>query len=1694
MTSAKIRSVHHGQTCRPTIRHLSFRATLALAAGMSALAAANAQVSSATSNTQEVPFTVARGSATFASSGNSGTVTQTTRRAVLDWSRILLQAGETLNFVQPDSQSITLNRSSGSAAFQIDGTINANGQVWLLNPNGTVIGATGRVNAAGFLATTANIDADAFMDSTGRFVFSGATEAAITNYGQINVPSGYAVLAGRNVANISSSATNEALISARLGKVALGGGRDFTIDFAGNGLVSFLVADPASATVSNFSNSVSNSGRILADGGTILMTVRSAVDIIGNVINNKGIVQAQTVNNNGGVITLDAGPRGQIFVDSSSSGNTSVGGVIDATGAGGVNGGNITLVADALYIGAASKIDVSGESGGTINLVLPVNSVSATDSVPPNQNARTELNIASGAQLLANAGTNGTGGKINLRGDLANSQSLMRISGILQADGGTSGGDGGTIDIQAYRLEQRMEASARAKAASGLAGNINITSASIDVLGMTPLSLGDDTVAANVPLGFSFNYNGQDYNSVDVSSNGFLTFGSLNGNSYCCNGLPLDNAGTPRNSVFALWNDLIDLTNPYYTTIVLPDGSKRFILGYYGTREFYNSSSNSFEIVLDQNGRIQFNYGDIKILNHSVTAGVTRTGPTEFTELFRGTQDATTGLLDTSLLAGFANKSFEYNNGAFQLLSSVPMVPKGNTKILASQVETWLNSGTNVTLRAQNQTSTTTGGTATTVGTATTGATSTVDGNVTIYAFNNKSAGPLTKLSLGATGDVVIASGVDITAQSGLSVALQSDSNQNGSGSVKLAGTINTGETAQTGNAASILINGNVKLGGNSALVSQGAIVVTGDIRRDASSSTPINLAIKAGALSSGSIDLGQTGQLDLTPIGITGRDSEIKGAIVAASLTKSGNGPLSLFGDNVGLGAITIRNGTLWVAPTSNLGTGTLTLGDSTLVDSNGNGERILRLAAPQDIEISQPITLAGNSRIEAAGRLTLSGAINGNHGLTVYGKSDITLNAAIGVSSPLATFTSYSEKTLTLGSGATIKTVGDIKITAARRFVNTATDVAPLKPGTRWLIGSGNTNPFGGDTPDVIGGLLHDFRVYGLSQEQALGSVPLPVLPSGNGLAYSLQPSLSLSVTGGITKTYDGSTAIPTGPITFVGNGLLANDQFTVSNVTGSFASADAGTHAISFPGLVISTTDSSGKPVFGYQIDASGIIGSITPATLAIIADALSIVYGTAVPALTFTSRGFVGTDSASLLTGSLSRAPGLDAGRYAIGLGTLSAGRNYNINFTGADLVINQRALSAALAGSISRIYDGTAFATLAANNYVLTGFVDGEGASVTRTQGVYDSKDVGTGKTVTVSLQSGDLTANGATRLSNYILPTTATGNIGSITPATLAIIADALSIVYGTAVPALTFTSRGFVGTDSASLLTGSLSRAPGLDAGRYAIGLGTLSAGRNYNINFTGADLVINPSVTSVVASVTSSVTAPKVPTPVTPVAAPAPKAPTPVAAPTPAPASAPAPARSTPAPAAPAPAAPAASAPAPAPASTPASAPAPAPAPAPEPAPAPAPAPEPAPAPAPAPEPAPATPAPSTPPAPAPAAASPPASGQPAPPAVEAPVAIASAPPPVAVVAVAAQQVDSSPPSPVATQPDPAPADPADESDPVLQLASGPTEITAAVSQTKGALQQLSPEIFMTTRVTPKPALKSIGTPRYSMLGLSM
>lgn len=81
-------------------------------------------------------------------------------------------------------------------------------------------------------------------------------------------------------------------------------------------------------------------------------------------------------------------------------------------------------------------------------------------------------------------------------------------------------------------------------------------------------------------------------------------------------------------------------------------------------------------------------------------------------------------------------------------------------------------------------------------------------------------------------------------------------------------------------------------------------------------------------------------------------------------------------------------------------------------------------------------------------------------------------------------------------------------------------------------------------------------------------------------------------------------------------------------------------------------------------------------IAPATLTVTVNAQSKRYGQADPDLTFGASGWQGTDGVSLLTGGLIRTAGENVGNYAIGAGTLSAGGNYTISCTPANLTISK----------------------------------------------------------------------------------------------------------------------------------------------------------------------------------------------------------------------------------------------------------------------------------------------------------------------------------------------------------------------------------------------------------------------------------
>jgi len=135
---------------------------------------------------------------------------------------------------------------------------------------------------------------------------------------------------------------------------------------------------------------------------------------------------------------------------------------------------------------------------------------------------------------------------------------------------------------------------------------------------MTPLNLGDDNTR-NVALGFEFDYWGQTFSDVWVSSNGFVSFQS--GNHLCCNGQPIEMA--QRNTIYAYWSDLISYTgNPYYRR---DDGS--ILFGWYGVNEYGTNNSSTFEIGLFADGKIQLNFGNLGFSGYrDFTAGLT--GPT----------------------------------------------------------------------------------------------------------------------------------------------------------------------------------------------------------------------------------------------------------------------------------------------------------------------------------------------------------------------------------------------------------------------------------------------------------------------------------------------------------------------------------------------------------------------------------------------------------------------------------------------------------------------------------------------------------------------------------------------------------------------------------------------------------------------------------------------------------------------------------------------------------------------------------------------------------------------------------------------------------------------------------------------------------------------------------------------------------
>ncbi|WP_397407407.1 filamentous hemagglutinin N-terminal domain-containing protein [Polaromonas sp.] len=283
---------------------------------------------------------VAAGGASITSGASTTTITQSTASTVINWQSFGIAAGQTVQFVQPGSTSVALNRVLGADPSSIMGNLSANGRVFLLNPNGVLFGSGASVNVGGLVASTMSLSDAKFM--AGDYSFTDAGSGSVVNQGNITAADGgYVALMGKTV-------SNQGVISARLGSVVLAAGNAVTMDVAGDGLLNVSVAQGAVNAL------VENGGLIRADGGNVLLTAQAAGNLLQTAVNNTGVIQAQAIGNRNGTILL---------LGDMQSGTMSVGGTLDASAPNGGNGGFIETSAARVSIRDDVRVTTAAPQG-----------------------------------------------------------------------------------------------------------------------------------------------------------------------------------------------------------------------------------------------------------------------------------------------------------------------------------------------------------------------------------------------------------------------------------------------------------------------------------------------------------------------------------------------------------------------------------------------------------------------------------------------------------------------------------------------------------------------------------------------------------------------------------------------------------------------------------------------------------------------------------------------------------------------------------------------------------------------------------------------------------------------------------------------------------------------------------------------------------------------------------------------------------------------------------------------------------------------------------------------------------------------------------------------------------------------------------------------------------------------------------
>jgi|GEM_PF-4558654 len=339
-----------------------------------------------------IPTAIEHGAATFATHGPLTTVTAA-NQTIIDYSRFNIPTGDTVRFIQPNAAATVLNRINSAVPSQIDGSLFANGVVYLVNPAGVMFGADSVVDVGQLYAAASHITNQNFLSGTNQFI---GGNGLVDNEGVIQASA---------VNFIGRQVSNEGTILAPRGMVALAAGNNVYLGKQDGNVYVELQDQPAGTAAQKAGIGVSNTGTINAAGGSASLT---AGDVYSIAARESGTITAAN-------ITVRGGSKSTVLVsgklDASNQGTHQTGGTVN------IGGGQIGIGVDQNVSGnfttPGAVIDASGQNGGGKILI----GVKPDSSSPTGYADAANYDfVSANSTLNANATVSGNGGFIDTSG------------------------------------------------------------------------------------------------------------------------------------------------------------------------------------------------------------------------------------------------------------------------------------------------------------------------------------------------------------------------------------------------------------------------------------------------------------------------------------------------------------------------------------------------------------------------------------------------------------------------------------------------------------------------------------------------------------------------------------------------------------------------------------------------------------------------------------------------------------------------------------------------------------------------------------------------------------------------------------------------------------------------------------------------------------------------------------------------------------------------------------------------------------------------------------------------------------------------------------------------------------------------------------------------------------------------------